>query len=216
MPEGPEVWILSKAINMRAKKYNSFAHGKHLIYEKTLEDTLLNDVVYIDWSFGLTGKVHINNSIIEKVNSGVVHGSQCMSHNKNALLKKLGISWLHASEEQLQTVVNTWAGLNRMLGLLLLDQSQICGIGVAWGSEILWKAKLHPNDIACNQNLSVLVKALISVRDEIQKVYEAELNKTTDIDGFINNWFYNLYAIRYMNIYKKGTQMQVGGRTWWV
>ncbi len=217
MPEGPEVWILSNAINRYVSKYNASAYGKHLIFEKNeLETTIFYDIVYMDWSFGLTGKVHIDGNALNKVNAGFAYGNQYMSHNKNVLTEKLGVSWMHASKEQLQTVVNSWIGLNRALATLLLDQSQISGIGVAWGSEILWKAGLRPNNKARNQNLSNLVNTLIDIRNEVQQLYSAELEKTSNVENFINTWFNNLYNIRNMNVYKIGTPIKVAGRTWWV
>ena len=50
MPEGPEIWILSKAINKYYLKDKTTSIGKHLIIKDINED----------WSFGLTGKVEID------------------------------------------------------------------------------------------------------------------------------------------------------------
>jgi len=55
MPEGPEVLILSKAINryyMETVNVKTNSYGKHLI---------INDIME-DWSFGLTGKVKIDHN----------------------------------------------------------------------------------------------------------------------------------------------------------
>lgn len=213
MPEGPEVWILSQAINLFYRKFNTCAYGKHLI----IKDKLEGDDIYFDWSFGLTGKVHIDDKdIIKKVNVGAIYGEQDMSRSKDELLEGLGICWVHATEEDLQKVVAKWVGLKRVLGALLLDQSQICGIGVAWGSEILFRVGLKPDVKACEQDLSGLAKILIEVRDEITKLYFSELTKVSDVKDFINSWFKNLYEIRVMKVYKKGTQVKVSSRNWWV
>lgn len=45
MPEGPEVWILSKAIKCHFNEEKSLSHGKHLFIFDKKEN----------WSFGLTG-----------------------------------------------------------------------------------------------------------------------------------------------------------------
>ena len=212
MPEGPEVWILSQAINLYNTKFNTFAYGKHLV----IQDQLDGVDIFIDWSFGLTGKVKIDDDRIKKVNSGAVYGEQDMYCSKDQLLQGYGVNWLSATEEELQNVVTKWVGLKRVLGGLLLDQSQICGIGVAWGSEILHRVGLKPDVKAFEQDLSGLVKGLIEVRNEITALYSSELTKAEDVKEFINSWFHNLYKIRVMNVYKKGTQVKVSGRTWWV
>ncbi len=212
MPEGPEVWILSQAINRCNKVFNTTAYGKHLI----IEDTMEGDTIYLDWSFGLTGKVRINDIELTKVKAGFVYGDESMSREKSELLEGLGHSWMHADKEQLQTVVNKWATSKRTLGALLLDQSQISGIGVAWGSEILCEAALTPNEKACNQDLNKLVDSLLNVKNKVQQVYASELDAANDITGFVNSWFNNLYEVRNMKVYKQGTPLKVAGRTWWV
>jgi len=50
MPEGPEVWILSKAINSFFSDDNTMSVGKHLIVKDCMEN----------WSFGLNGKVMLS------------------------------------------------------------------------------------------------------------------------------------------------------------
>ena len=115
----------------------------------------------------------------------------------------------------------------------LLDQSKISGIGVAWGSEILFNADLSPDMKTCDQVLTEgnsgsnkLVDSMIEVRKKIQETYELELTRTLEVCKIYNNdnnlrllingWFENLYEIREMNIYKKGSKLQVLGRSWWV
>lgn len=105
-----------------------------------------------------------------------------------------------------------------MLGPLLLDQNLICGIGVAWGSEILNRAKLLPNKKACEQDLSHLYASIMYYSHVSLELYTDELDKHTHsketLRQFINSWFKNLYEIREMKVYKKANTITVGGRTW--
>ena len=67
MPEGPEVWILSKMINNYYDDDNTTSIGKHLI---------INDIQE-DWSFGLNGKVKINeNNELVKIETGWIYGEK--------------------------------------------------------------------------------------------------------------------------------------------
>ena len=127
MPEGPEVWILSKMINNYYDDDNTTSIGKHLI---------INDIQE-DWSFGLNGKVKINeNNELVKIETGWIYGE------KKQYEKSIGLDWMTASKKELEEEVQKWTKSNKKLASLILDQSKICGIGVAWGSEILYKAKL--------------------------------------------------------------------------
>lgn len=203
MPEGPEVWILSHAVNTHNQSLNTCAIGKHLILQ-------INDSK-VDWSFGLTGKVRADeHGNIYKLKTGMVYGNECVYVQREKV-----VSWMTASEAELRQIVSSWEHSNVLLGALLLDQSMISGIGVAWGSEILHQSKLVPNMKANKQSLSLLVPVLISLRDEIKLTYMELLNNTKPIT-FINQWFYNLYAVRNMNVYKKGKQVKTAGRTWYV
>jgi len=217
MPEGPEVLILSKAINryyMETVNVKTNSYGKHLI---------INDIME-DWSFGLTGKVKIDhNNNLKKINTGLVYGQENSYKEYDELVQglssKLGTDWMRSSRTLLQQEVNKWVKSKRKLAALILDQTKITGIGVAWGSEILFKAELRPDVSACEQNLSKLVDIMIMIREEIEEIYTNELDKKTDkltIKEFIDGWFSNLYEIREMNIYKKGTKLEVLGRNWWV
>lgn len=216
MPEGPEVWILSKAINryyIDTVDVKTNSYGKHLI---------INDIIE-DWSFGLTGKVKIDNNNLKKINTGLVYGQENAYKEYDELVKglssKLGTDWMRSSRALLEQEVNKWVKSKRKLATLILDQTKIAGIGVAWGSEILFKAELRPDVSACEQNLSKLVDIMIMIREEIEEIYTNELDKKTDkltIKEFIDGWFSNLYEIREMDIYKKGTKLEVLGRNWWV
>ena len=102
------------------------------------------------------------------------------------------------------------------MGPLIIKQQQICGIGVAWGSEILHRANLNPNIPARHQDLTNLAKVMIEVREEIKQIYMRELETCSDVKEFILRWFENLYEIRPMQIYKIGKSVEIGGRKWWV
>ncbi len=207
MPEGPEVWILSKAINSFYSNSNTFSFGKHLIVQNLKED----------WSFGLNGKVGVSSlNELVKIDTGWINGDKIKYEES---IKELGIDWMNASKEELDHEVTNWVKSKKKLAGLILDQSKICGIGVAWGSEILFNANLRPDIRACDQVLTNLVDSIIYVRNNIQETYNLVLNKTLDdlkLRVFINEWFDNLYIIREMKVYKKGSKLQVLGRSWWI
>ena len=201
MPEGPEVWILSKMINGFYSNDNTISIGKHLIIKDMQED----------WSFGLNGKVKINeNNVLVKVETGWIYG------DKKPFEKSIGLDWMTASKKELEEEVQKWTKSKKKLASLLLDQSKICGIGVAWGSEILYKAKLNPDLKACEQSLDKLVDSMIEIRIQIEDTYiNLYYDNKDDLKELINDWFENLYKIRKMNIYKKGSKIHILGRSWW-
>lgn len=211
MPEGPEIWMLSKAINLYYATANKTTSvGKHLFLLDTKEN----------WSFGLTGKVCIKENgtgtgDLCKRNLGAIYGHQVCYEDLHAETSKLGLDFMTAEKEELQTEISKWTTSKKLLAGLLLDQTRIAGIGVAWGSEILYKAQLRPDKKACEQNLTALVDSMITVRDEIKVVYETCLQEPSSMKEFINQWFTNLYELRQMNVYKKGTKVQVLGRSWY-
>jgi len=204
MPEGPEVWILSKIINNYYADDNTTSIGKHLIFKDIQED----------WSFGLNGKVKINeNNVLVKIETGWIYGE------KKQYEKSLGFDWMTASKKELEEEVQKWTKSKKKLATLMLDQSKICGIGVAWGSEILYKAKLNPDLKACDQPLDKLADSMFEICTQIRDTYINYHNENYDnnnLKELINDWFENLYKIRKMNIYKKGTKIQISGRSWWI
>lgn len=217
MPEGPEVWILSKAINTFYLNDNTVSIGKHLIVKDIKEN----------WSFGLNGTVGISSfNELVKIDGGWVNGDKLIYDNYEDSVKELGLDWMTASKEDLENEVAKWINSKKKIAGLILDQKKICGIGVAWGSEILFKADLRPDVRACDQVLTKLVDSMILIREKIKEIYELELNRTmqvckiydnnTKLRVLINDWFENLYEIREMDIYKKGSKLQVLGRGWWV
>lgn len=224
MPEGPEIWILSEAINKFYHTEKTKAYGKHLIVKDVKEN----------WSFGLNGKVGITpfNELV-KIDTGWINGGKVKYDAYEETIKDLGIDWMTASKEELEQEVNKWIKSKKKLAGLILDQSKISGIGVAWGSEILYQSDLCPDTRTCDQTLTEgssglnkLVDSMIEVRKKIQETYDLELTRTLEVCKIynddnklrllINEWFENLYQIREMEIYKKGSKLQVLGRSWWV
>lgn len=217
MPEGPEIWILSKAINSFYSNNNTLSYGKHLIVKDIKQN----------WSFGLNGKVGISpfNELI-KIDGGWINGDIIKYTDYQDSIKELGLDWMTASKEELEKEVDKWIKSKKKLGGLILDQTRISGIGVAWGSEILFKADLRPDIKACDQVLNKLVDSMIEIRKKVQEIYELELSRSLEVCKIygdknklrllIDEWFENLYEIREMDIYKKGSKLQVSGRSWWV
>lgn len=208
MPEGLEIYALSYAINKIFNGYTK-AVGKHLIVNGTE-----------DWSFGITGSVYMDETgNLAKVNGGYLPGSVKLIDND---INKLGPSWCHINDVTVVIeLVERWSKLNKKLGAILLDQSEISGIGVAWGSEILHKAHLRP-EMSAKSELSLpdakgdLINAIFDVRNSALNTYIEFIDRSQNIREFINRWYVNLYEIRTMKVYKKGTQIEVAGRKWWV
>lgn len=208
MPEGPEVWILSKAANEFHKKDYTLSYGKRLFILDKKEN----------WSFGLTGNVCLdeyNNFELVKLENGWIAGEKIKYENLGDELDRLGINFMTASEILIILEIDKWKQSKKKLAGLILDQSKISGIGVAWGSEILLKAGLRPDIRACDQNLNTLADSILYIREQIKNIYEKEL-KEKGAEELIGKWFQNLYHIRSINIYKKGTKIEVLGRSWWV
>jgi len=204
MPEGPEVWILRKAVNMHFNEHKSLSYGKHLFILDTKEN----------WSFGLTGKVKIlDKDDLIKINSGWIYGDDVKYENLEDKVGKLGIDFMTADEGDIRTELDIWIKSKKKLAGLLLDQTKISGIGVAWGSEILFRVGLRPDMRTCDQNLSKLADSILYIRNHIKNIYEKELKEP---ESLINNWFENLYEVREMQVYKKGSKVEVLGRSWWV
>lgn len=230
MPEGPEIWILSEAINKFYHCEKTRAYGKHLFvfppfppFKKVDPNTDTNTNTDNNfgskggnWSFGLTGKVQIlDDNTLVKRDTGWIYGDQIEFNDFTAEIQKLGTNWLTSSAADLHKIVDGWIKSKKKLAGLILDQSKISGIGVAWGSEILFKAELRPDMRACDQVLNKLVDSMIEIREKIKKQYSEQLDEF-NCKEFINEWFENLYEIREMSIYKKGSKLEVLGRSWWV
>jgi formamidopyrimidine-DNA glycosylase len=219
MPEGPEVFILCEAINRYYGTEICKCIGKHLILPN--QTIVPNDGEYTDilWSFGLNGTIKFNDcdELYKPIDGNWIYGINQPHIYSTCTLSN--INWLTSDEEVLTKFATKISKLKGKLGPILIKQSKIVGIGIAWGSEILHRAKLHPN-LACNQqNFEYFVSAIIEIRKEIIETYTNYLN-TFDtkprLKEFIEDWFENLYTIRHMNVYKKGTEFVVSGRSWWI
>ena len=188
MPEGPEIYALSKAIQKCGIQCESY--GKHLyIYNR-------------DWSFGLGGRVAYKDGKIIKGESGWIIGKNLRACSIEQVVtgNNLGRDWMNCSD--FSDLIEIWKKSRKALGALLLDQSQIAGIGVAWGSEILHSAgNLKPDIPAREQDLGSLNRVIIDIRNHVREIYD--LGDKNPIE-FINHWFDNLYSIRKMNVYKVG------------
>ena len=201
MPEGLEIYILSHVLQNLGFKVQSY--GKHLYLKDKKED----------WSFGLNGKVKIirdekkNHLDIIKVDTGFVIGNilPCDTLDDSIKLNKLGIDWITASLDDIQTIVNEkWKNSRKQLGTLLLEQSLICGLATAGSSEILDDAKLKPEIKANEQDLSCLATSIINIRNQALKLYmetiTANLISVESQITFVNEWYKNLYKFRKMKV----------------
>ena len=193
MPEGIEVHHLG--LMVQEAGIPATTHGKHLF------------VYGQDWSFGLTGRVAYDGTKLVKVDAGRIYGSVV-----DAPPVTLGVDFATGSLAALAAVVkDVFMGSRKQLGALMLDQTHIAGIGVAWGSEVLHAAgALHPGQPAKDQDLRGLAAAMCLVRDTALAEYAAKAPRD------INQWFAGLYAVRTMQVYGRGTPVAAGGRTWWM
>ena len=204
MPEGLEVHALAYAIQKIGIPCQSY--GKHLYINGR------------DLSFGLMGKVKLNNGIIEKTGNHWMTGYNvaCPTAEDLVLTNRLGMNYATATIDDLETIIHKWGKSKRKLAVLLLDQSHIAGIGVAWGSEICHKSGLNPNLPANKQCLDNLAATMIEIRDTTWNIYKDYIDKCQSLEDFVNEWFDNLYGIRQMVVYKKGTKLEIASRNWWM
>lgn len=226
MPEGPEVWILSEAICRKYQSNISKSFGKHLLIPSSYcncEDMNVESLEnsQIIWSFGLNGKISINSNdkLYKPTEENWVFGKNKMLLETETIdehLKISNVDWMNSNANVLDKFVKKISKSRGKLGPALINQSNICGIGVAWGSEILHRANLRPELSANKQDLSKLCEVMCEIRNEIKELYKNELNNYEDPKDFIEGWFENLYQIRDMKVYDKTESMSVNGRNWWV
>ena len=210
MPEGPEVWILAHALRTRFS--TAASSGKH---------------VWVDgkeYTFGLFGGLRVDaEHRITHVQRGTVSGgvAEVVSIDIMNDVLELGPDWMTASEAAIAEAVALEVGRPKQLGAVLLDQTVLAGLGVAWASEVLHEAGLLPDVRASHQNLSKLTPALLAVRERIRAVYLAEWDAVVSgctgdpLVAFTRGWFQNLYSARVMAVFKKGQAVNVAGRTFW-
>lgn len=212
MPEGFEIFKLSLVLNQLG--YNCKSYGKHLYFNDSNED----------WTFGLNGTVNINSDCsIEKNDTGFVTGDikYFESFPRMKEDNKLGVDLITGTEEEINEVImNVFQNSRQQLGILLLKQSHIAGIGVAWGSEMLARTepRLLPNVKAKEQDLRNLARTIVKLREDILELYKTKDKEDNGVE-FVQEWFRgNLYKWRepYLIVYKKSKMIKVGGRSWWI
>jgi len=201
MPEGLEVFVLGRALLHAGLPPDRVdTHGKHLY------------VNGMDWSFGLWGRVHLDaEGVLTKVPSSGDGRTGAVVPLDASTRSKLGVDFATGTAAAFAAAIQPWRRSKRPLGTLLLDQSGVAGVGVAWGSEMLARCGLRPDKPANAQDLSPLAQTMVHVRDEALQTY---FQSPTWHE--VNAWFHNLYATRHMAVYKKGTPVMVAGRQWWV
>jgi formamidopyrimidine-DNA glycosylase len=201
MPEAPEIEALSIVLNKIGIK--CIRYGKHLFMMDKCED----------WHFGLVGKVKLTDTLEISKHSSAMTGYINLANNLQDIIAKhkLGVDWLNGD---IKPVVEKWKGRNKTIASLMLDQSEICGIGVAWGSEICKNCGINPKSKAKDIDLEHLIKSMLFIRKKITIEYNKYI-LTQNLIDFVNNWFTNLYSIRTLEVYKKGIQIDIAGRTWW-
>jgi len=235
MPELPEVYALSTALNKLG--FETDVYGKHLLLknretEKKNTNKDKNTNTIEDWSFGLEGTVYLKYKDNQKINTkkttaedfellkiehNAFSGDKLEFNSVEEFIKtrKLGINLLNATENDIYPIVEKWQNSRKMLGPLLLNQEDIAGIGVAWGSEILNNADLLPNVSAKLQDLTNLTDSIIYTRDKSIETYNKYVKNNNPVE-IVNNWFRNLYKVREMNVYKIGKSVKAYGRDWWI
>lgn len=211
MPEGPEIYVLSRILGELG--FQTETYGKHLFVSP--EE---------DWSFGIFGGVRIgqpkDKEILEPKCWGGVYGSVRKTTGIQDIIekKKLGKDWMTSSTDEIRQVVTRWTSHStRKLAALLLDQSQIAGIGVAWGSEILHAAGLKPDQIAGTVNLEPLIVQIIAYRDVYAPFLETIHQKShDDLVKMANTWPGFLKLIpQAKSVYRRGNKIKISGRIWW-
>jgi formamidopyrimidine-DNA glycosylase len=219
MPEGPEIWALGYALNLMG--IHAKIYGKHLWYNG------------LDYSFGLTGGIHISMGenrryTIEHIPRGYIPGETRDSKSMDELIShhRFEFDYMSAGNLEIKNIVDKWMGYSRTIGGLLLDQQQMSGIGVAWGSEILNLAHISPlskiNKLDVNFKLA-LINAMIAIQKSIKNVYKSYIDKIHTDKGnqglieFVNEWYSNLYKIRTMNVYRKkgAVKVKTAGRNFY-
>lgn len=216
MPEGPEIWILNKAICQYYGTDMSESFGKHIIVQAEYNQSNHTTI----WSFGINGKIALdeNNKLCKLSSDGWMFGNNAIINHSETIhdkFKMSKINFMTATLDELNDYANKLKKSRGKLGPLITNQNKISGIGVAWGSEILHRAGLRPDESANSQDLSNIATVMFEIREEIKCIYESELEQWS-LKKFIENWFENLYEIRNMKIYGIGEKINVGGRTWWI
>ena len=205
MPEGLEVFMLGDVL--RYLDIDVKTHGKHLLYRDTAGRCY-------DITFGLVGKINLLKTSegydIQKLTNTALSGDIRHIPDFESIVDNLGVDWVSGTREDIERVVSSWSTRSKKIGALLLDQHEICGIGVAWGSEILHVAGISPSAMANVIDTRKLVDAILDKRDESMSQYKNI--SIGDPEYFVSRWFGNLYNVRDMKVYKIGKEVVISGR----
>lgn len=212
MPEGPEVYLLS--VHLQRLGVPCFAYGKHIFVEINPSENKLRDI-----SFGLYGRVYYSkkDNVLEKVLGGPISGDDKIVTVTN-ISKDLGLGpdYMSLTLEQCQALVRKWATMKRTLASIMLDQEEIAGLGVAWISEIAYRAgRLDLSLKAKDLDLRALPNTMMAVQEYIKKELQ-DIFSTWDSETFVNGWFQNIYKVRQMLVYKKGRPVLIHSRQFWM
>jgi hypothetical protein len=217
MPEAPEIHVL--ALALKSLGFQSEAYGKHLFIID------IHSGKKFDITFGLGGKIKLDPELnLKKIPnpelpSGDFKEIDCFE-DKKYKSGEFGINWLTSTREELAAKVKSWNKRRKQIGALLIDQHEICGIGVAWASEILYEAGIQPDEksswIEFLGEKEALIEALLSIRQRVLQRYTENLKG--NMVSFVNEWFQNLYEIRkpIMKVYQKGLEKKISGRIWYI
>lgn len=99
------------------------------------------------------------------------------SDQMQALQQKLGPDALTMPASELHSRLS---GTRRAIKVVLLDQSVVAGIGNLYASEILHRAKIHPERPACDLNRRQLTKLVECCRHILEKAIRYEGSTLSD------------------------------------
>jgi len=214
MPEFAEVWILGEALRRVLSLSTSevFSHGKMLFLHK--EGKL------VQLTFGLHGGVTLEGDEVTHVKRTAISGGWkkvCESDlpTSTCVMKLDADGW--------NEIKKKWSKKRKQIGALLLEQDSLAGIGLAYASESLGKADIHPTRHAnslTDVEWKVLESALFSVREDVSSRYEEHIRgmDERELRVFVHDWFENLYKVRCLEVYKGKNTIRVlsGGRQYYV
>jgi len=185
MLEGPEVFILAKAIKVLGFQVESY--GKHLLIKDW------NTGICYDISFGLAGKIKINPDMsIQKIIDPTIPSGYMKKINSFAEGKaNLGIDWMTSNKEDLKNVILSWGRRKKKMSALLIDQHELAGIGNVWADVIFKHCHISGDTKAnlfdCLSLNEKFLDAVVGVRDNIKKRYIHFLSTHKVNIKFINN-----------------------------
>lgn len=108
-------------------------------------------------------------------------------------VKKLGLDGFHFSLTELKEQLELKRNKTKPIGILLLDQRFIAGVGNIYKSESLWRAKINPLILAENLNeneIKNLVKAVQSVLQDALNDGGSTINnfQSNNVESKAQDW----------------------------